>query len=53
MALINSKNIRYNSNFNIISFFGTIPVSLQQNDWIGGFGRWSLLLTFRTAFMPT
>ena len=46
MAVINNKNIRYNSNFNIVSFFRTIPILRQQKDWMGGWADYFLLITY-------
>ena len=30
---------------------GTIPILRQQKDWVGGFGKWPIFLTFSTVFM--
>ena len=37
----------------IVSALGTILILCQQKDWIGRFGKWQFLLTFRTKFMLT
>ena len=30
---------------------GTFPILRQQNDWVGGVGKWPCLLMFSTVFM--
>ena len=32
---------------------GTIPILRQQKDWVGGFRKLTVLLTFGTVFMLT
>ena len=44
--ITNSSNA-CNSSF----VLGAIPILRQQKDWVGGFRKWPILLTFSTVFM--